>query len=64
VPFKDLVGKAQELAGAAADTGGKFLNEFNEALPTMRALGFTLKDFRMGMGTRVEREACCFREYD
>src|SRR5260370_25797047 len=47
--FKDLMGKAQELTGAATDTAGKFLDEFNEALPTMRALGFTIQDFRMNM---------------
>lgn len=48
--FKDLVGKAQELSSVAADAAGKYLDEFNEALPTMRALGFTLRDFRMTMG--------------
>ena len=48
--LKDLMGKAPELAGAATDLAGKFVDEFNEALPTMRALGFTLKDLRMGMG--------------
>ena len=48
--LKDLMGKAQELTSAAADTAGRFLDEFNEALPTMRALGFTIKDFRMSMG--------------
>ena len=50
MPLKDLMGKAQELAGAATETAGKFVDEFNEALPTMRALGFTLKDLRVGMG--------------
>jgi hypothetical protein len=57
VPLKDLVGKAQEFAGAAADTAGKFLDEFHEALPTMRALGFTLKDFHIGMGLVPELSA-------
>lgn len=46
----DLIGKAKEMTSAAADTAGKFLDEFNEALPTMRALGFTIRDFRMSMG--------------
>jgi hypothetical protein len=49
MPFKDLMGKAQELAGAATETAGKFVDEFNEALPTMRALGFTVKDLRVGI---------------
>ena len=52
--FKDLMGKAQELTGAAAETAGKFVDEFNEALPTMRALGFTVRDLRVGMGLMPE----------
>ena len=48
--FKDIMGKAQELAGAVTETAGKVLDEFNEALPMMRALGFTIKDLRAGMG--------------
>ncbi len=47
--FKDLVSKGQELAGAASDVAGKFTEELNEALPTMRALGFTIKDLQVGM---------------
>jgi hypothetical protein len=50
MPFKDIVSKAQGLAGAAAEAAGNFVDEFNEALPTMRALGFTLKNLRLGMG--------------
>ena len=48
--LKDLMGKAQELSGNAAETAGKFVDEFNEALPIMRALGFTVKDLHVGMG--------------
>lgn len=48
--FKDLMGKAQELTGTAAEAAGKFVDEFNEALPTMRALGFTIRDLRVGTG--------------
>ena len=54
MPFKDLMGKAQELAGAANEAAGKIMDEFNEALPTMRALGFTVKDLRVGMGLLPE----------
>ena len=50
MPFKDLMGKAQELTGSAAEAAGKFVDEFNEALPTMRALGFTVRDLRVGTG--------------
>jgi hypothetical protein len=50
VEFKDLKGKVQGLAGAATDAAGKMVDEFNEALPTMRGLGFTVKDLHVGMG--------------
>jgi hypothetical protein len=52
--FKSLMGKAQELAGQATDTAGKMLDDFNEALPTMRALGFTVRDLHVGMGLLPE----------
>jgi hypothetical protein len=52
--FKDLVNKAQEVTGSAAEASGKLLDEFNEALPTMRALGFAVSDFRVGMGLLPE----------
>jgi hypothetical protein len=52
--FKDLVNKAQEVTGSAAEATGKLLDEFNEALPTMRALGFSVSDFRVGMGLLPE----------
>ena len=48
--FKNLMGKAQELTGMATEAAGKIVDEFNELLPTMRALGFTLKDLRVGTG--------------
>jgi hypothetical protein len=56
--FKSFVGKAQELAGSAVAsatmTAGKMLDEFNEAVPTMRALGFTVRDLHVGMGLLPE----------
>ena len=56
--FKSLVGKAQELAGSAAASATapahRMLDEFNEAMPTMRALGFTVKDLHVGMGLLPE----------
>jgi len=48
--LKGLREKAGELTGAATDAAGKMVDEFNEALPTLRALGFTVKDLQMGMG--------------
>jgi len=50
MPFKDLMGKAKELTGAATEAASNLVDEFNEALPTIRALGFTVKDLRVGMG--------------
>jgi len=52
--FKDLVGKAKDLAGTAAEAAGNLVDEFNEALPTLRALGFTIKDLRVGTGLLPE----------
>jgi hypothetical protein len=52
--FKDIVNKAQDLTGSATEATGKLLDEFNEALPTMRALGFSVSDFRVGMGLLPE----------
>ena len=48
--LKDLKDKAQELTGTVTDAAGKAVDEFNEALPTLRGLGFTVKDLRVGMG--------------
>ena len=48
--FKDLMGKAKEVTGAATEAASNLVDEFNEALPTIRALGFTVKDLRVGMG--------------
>jgi hypothetical protein len=52
--FKDVTSKAKELAGTATEATGKLVDEFNEALPTMRALGFAIKDLRVGMGLLPE----------
>jgi hypothetical protein len=50
MPFKDLMDKAKEVTGAATEAASNLVDEFNEALPTIRALGFTVKDLRVGMG--------------
>jgi hypothetical protein len=52
--FQELMDKAHELTGSAVETAGKLVQEFNEALPTMQALGFTLKDLRVGTGLTPE----------
>ena len=55
--LKDLMGKAGELTEAATGAAEKLVDEFNQALPTMRALGFTVKDLKVGMGLVPEIEA-------
>ena len=52
--FKDLASKAKDLASAATEAAGNVVDEFNDALPTLRALGFTLKDLRVGAGLLPE----------
>jgi hypothetical protein len=50
MPLRDMMSRASDLAGAATETAGKIVKEFNEALPTMRDLGFTISDLQVGMG--------------
>jgi len=52
--LKDLASKAQELTGSASEAAGKYLDEFNEAVPTMRALGLTVRDLHVAMGLLPE----------
>jgi hypothetical protein len=55
--FKAFGDKAKgmiETAAASAATTAKMLDEFNGALPTMRALGFVVKDVHVGMGLLPE----------
>lgn len=47
-------GMAEGAAASATATANKMLDEFNEALPTMRALGFVVKDLHVGMGLLPE----------
>lgn len=52
--FKSLRDKTMEVTGAATDAAGKMVDEFNESLPMLRALGFTVKDLGMSMGLLPE----------
>jgi len=47
-------GMVESAAISATTTAHKMLDEFNEALPTMRALGFVVKDVHVGMGLLPE----------
>jgi predicted regulator of amino acid metabolism with ACT domain len=55
--LKNMMGRVQELSGAASEGVSKMLDEFNAALPTMRALGFSVQDIHVGMGVLPEIKA-------
>ena len=55
--FNGVLSKTRDIAGSASDTVGKLLDDFNAALPTMRALGFTVEDIRVAMGLLPEVNA-------
>ncbi len=55
--FANVMGKVGGLAGAASDAVSKLLDEFNAALPTLRALGFSLRDLQISMGLLPEVSA-------
>ena len=52
-----MLNKTRDLAGSASDTVGKLLDDFHAALPTMRALGFTVEDIQVAMGLLPEVNA-------
>ena len=55
--LNDMLGKARGLADSASDAVSKLLGEFNAALPTMKALGFSVEDIQVGMGLLPEVRA-------
>jgi hypothetical protein len=55
--FNGMPGKTHDLAGSASDTVEKLLDDFNAALPTMQALGFTVEDIQVAMGLLPEVNA-------
>ena len=52
--IKGMMGAAQKLTESAGGLAGKFLDEFNEALPTVHALGLNVRDLHVGMGLPPE----------
>jgi hypothetical protein len=52
--LKSLGGTVKSFVDTASDGVSKLLDEFNEALPTMRALGFTVTRFRLNMAIPPE----------
>jgi len=55
--FNDMLLKGRELANSASEVVSKLLDEFNAALPTMKALGFSVEDLQVGMGVLPEVSA-------
>src|SRR6516225_2907945 len=55
--FNGMLNKTRDVAGYASDSVGKLLDDFNAALPTMRALGFTVEDIQVAMGLLPEVNA-------
>ena len=55
--MKGIMGAAQKLTDSAAGVAGKFLDEFNETLPTVHALGLDVRDLHVGMGLPPEVSA-------
>ena len=52
-----LKDKAGEVKGAALEKFDKTLDELNEALPTIEALGFAVTDLKVGIGPTPEVSA-------
>lgn len=56
--LNDMLGRAGNAVGnltnSASDAVSKLLDEFNAALPTMKALGFSVEDIQVGMGLLPE----------
>jgi len=55
--FASVTRKVGELTNSASDAVSKLLDEFNAALPTLRALGFSMQDLRVSMGLLPEVSA-------
>ena len=55
--FNNVLGKARELTNSASEAVSKLLDEFNAALPVMKALGFGVEDIQVGMGLLPEVHA-------
>jgi hypothetical protein len=59
--IKDKGGKLKDISGGTADAAlekvNHLLDEFNKAIPTIKALGFSVNNFHVGMGAIPEIEA-------
>jgi len=55
--FNSVLSKTRDIASSASDRVETLLDDFNAALPTMRALGFTVEDIHVAMGLLPEVNA-------
>jgi hypothetical protein len=55
--FNSVLDRTRNLTDTASETVSKFLDEFNAALPTIRALGFSVQDIQVSMGLLPEVHA-------
>ncbi len=55
--FNNVLGRARDLTNSASDAVSNLLDEFNAALPTMKALGFSVEDLKVSMGLLPEVHA-------
>jgi predicted regulator of amino acid metabolism with ACT domain len=55
--FNNMLDKTRKLTDTTSEAASKFLDEFNAALPTIKALGFSVQDVRMSMGILPEIHA-------
>lgn len=46
----DIKGKTNDVMGAAAGTVEKMLDDFNQAVPIIKGLGFSIKDIKVEVG--------------
>src|SRR5580698_509185 len=55
--FNSVLDRGRDLADKASDGVSKFLDDFNAALPTMKALGFSVHFVQVSMGLLPEINA-------
>ena len=55
--FGNMLAKTRGLTGSVGDAISGLLDEFNAALPTMKALGFSVEDIQVSMGLLPEVRA-------
>jgi predicted regulator of amino acid metabolism with ACT domain len=55
--FSNVLERTRKLTDTTSEAVSKFLDEFNAALPTIKALGFSVQDIQVSMGILPEIHA-------